>query len=72
MPITPTPTPTDPVGDSSGMLERRDTLAASGAFATTGTFARTSGLDTLAESGFLYISGDPSLPPCKPPETQAY
>lgn len=26
----------------------------------------------LAESGFLYISGEPSLPPCKPPETQAY
>src|ERR671925_1434269 len=26
----------------------------------------------LAESGFLYISGDPSLPPCKPPETQAH
>jgi crotonobetainyl-CoA:carnitine CoA-transferase CaiB-like acyl-CoA transferase len=26
----------------------------------------------LAESGFFYISGDPSLPPCKPPETQAY
>jgi crotonobetainyl-CoA:carnitine CoA-transferase CaiB-like acyl-CoA transferase len=26
----------------------------------------------LAESGFLYISGDPSLPPCRPPETQAY
>ena len=26
----------------------------------------------LAQSGFLYISGDPSLPPCKPPETQAY
>jgi len=29
-------------------------------------------LVALAESGFLYISGDPSLPPCKPPETQAY
>ncbi|MBM4297578.1 MAG: CoA transferase, partial [Deltaproteobacteria bacterium] len=26
----------------------------------------------LAESGFFYVSGDPSLPPCKPPETQAY
>jgi crotonobetainyl-CoA:carnitine CoA-transferase CaiB-like acyl-CoA transferase len=26
----------------------------------------------LAESGFLYIAGDPSLPPCRPPETQAY
>jgi crotonobetainyl-CoA:carnitine CoA-transferase CaiB-like acyl-CoA transferase len=26
----------------------------------------------LAESGFLYVCGDPSLPPCKPPETQAY
>ena len=26
----------------------------------------------LAESGFLFISGDPLLPPCKPPETQAY
>jgi crotonobetainyl-CoA:carnitine CoA-transferase CaiB-like acyl-CoA transferase len=26
----------------------------------------------LAESGFLYISGDPALPPCRPPETQAY
>jgi crotonobetainyl-CoA:carnitine CoA-transferase CaiB-like acyl-CoA transferase len=26
----------------------------------------------LAQSGFLYISGDPSLPPVRPPETQAY
>src|SRR5919108_746696 len=25
-----------------------------------------------AQSGFLYISGDPSLPPVRPPETQAY
>ena len=31
-----------------------------------------SDLVALAESGFLYISGDPALPPCKPPETQAY
>jgi crotonobetainyl-CoA:carnitine CoA-transferase CaiB-like acyl-CoA transferase len=29
-------------------------------------------LTALAQSGFLYISGDPSLPPCKPPELQAY
>ena len=29
-------------------------------------------LVALAESGFLFISGDPSLPPVKPPETQAY
>lgn len=29
-------------------------------------------LVALASSGFLYISGDPSLSPCKPPETQAY
>ena len=29
-------------------------------------------LVALAESGFLYISGDPLLPPCSPPETQAY
>src|SRR5262245_6748303 len=29
-------------------------------------------LIALAESGFLYISGDPSLPPVRPPETQAY
>lgn len=29
-------------------------------------------LVALAESGFLYISGDPSLPPVRPPETQAY
>ncbi|MGH7926200.1 MAG: CaiB/BaiF CoA transferase family protein, partial [Candidatus Binatia bacterium] len=29
-------------------------------------------LVALAESGFLYISGDPSLPPCRPPETQAF
>ena len=29
-------------------------------------------LVALAESGFLYISGDPTLPPCRPPETQAY
>jgi crotonobetainyl-CoA:carnitine CoA-transferase CaiB-like acyl-CoA transferase len=26
----------------------------------------------LAMGGFLYVAGDPSLPPCKPPETQAY
>ena len=26
----------------------------------------------LAMSGLLYIAGEPSLPPCKPPETQAY
>ncbi len=25
-----------------------------------------------AMSGLMYISGDPELPPCKPPETQAY
>ena len=29
-------------------------------------------LVALAESGFLYISGDPLLAPCRPPETQAY
>lgn len=29
-------------------------------------------LVALAMSGLLYIAGDPSLPPCKPPETQAY
>jgi len=29
-------------------------------------------LVALAESGFLYISVDPSLPPRRPPETQAY
>src|SRR5688572_11326912 len=29
-------------------------------------------LVAIAESGFLYISGTPELPPCKPPETQAY
>jgi crotonobetainyl-CoA:carnitine CoA-transferase CaiB-like acyl-CoA transferase len=26
----------------------------------------------FAMSGLMYISGDPSRPPCKPPETQAY
>lgn len=26
----------------------------------------------FAMSGLMYISGDPLLPPCKPPETQAY
>ena len=26
----------------------------------------------LAMGGFLYVAGDPSLPPCRPPETQAY
>jgi crotonobetainyl-CoA:carnitine CoA-transferase CaiB-like acyl-CoA transferase len=26
----------------------------------------------VAMGGLLYIAGDPSLPPCKPPETQAY
>jgi crotonobetainyl-CoA:carnitine CoA-transferase CaiB-like acyl-CoA transferase len=29
-------------------------------------------LVALAQSGFLYISGDPSLPPVRPPESQAY
>ena len=29
-------------------------------------------LVALAQSGFLFISGDPSLPPVRPPETQAY
>src|ERR671918_830045 len=29
-------------------------------------------LVALAQSGFLYISGDPALPPVRPPETQAY
>jgi crotonobetainyl-CoA:carnitine CoA-transferase CaiB-like acyl-CoA transferase len=29
-------------------------------------------LVALAQSGFLYISGDPSMPPVRPPETQAY
>ena len=29
-------------------------------------------LVALAQSGFLYISGDPLLPPVRPPETQAY
>jgi crotonobetainyl-CoA:carnitine CoA-transferase CaiB-like acyl-CoA transferase len=29
-------------------------------------------LVATAESGFLYISGSPELPPCKAPETQAY
>jgi crotonobetainyl-CoA:carnitine CoA-transferase CaiB-like acyl-CoA transferase len=29
-------------------------------------------LVALAQSGFLYIAGDPSLPPVRPPETQAY
>jgi crotonobetainyl-CoA:carnitine CoA-transferase CaiB-like acyl-CoA transferase len=29
-------------------------------------------LVALAESGFLYISGDPSMPPVRPPESQAY
>jgi len=26
----------------------------------------------VAMSGLLYVAGEPSLPPCKPPETQAY
>ncbi|MBI2361493.1 MAG: CoA transferase, partial [Deltaproteobacteria bacterium] len=26
----------------------------------------------FAMSGLMYIAGDPALPPCKPPETQAY
>ena len=29
-------------------------------------------LVALAQSGFLYIAGDPSMPPVRPPETQAY
>jgi crotonobetainyl-CoA:carnitine CoA-transferase CaiB-like acyl-CoA transferase len=29
-------------------------------------------LVALAQSGFLYIAGDPSMPPVRPPETQGY
>ena len=31
-----------------------------------------SDLVALAMSGLLYVSGDPKLPPCKPPESQSY
>jgi crotonobetainyl-CoA:carnitine CoA-transferase CaiB-like acyl-CoA transferase len=33
---------------------------------------RASDIVTTAMGGLLYISGDPALPPCMPPETQSY
>jgi crotonobetainyl-CoA:carnitine CoA-transferase CaiB-like acyl-CoA transferase len=49
-------------------------MASITAFGQTGPKSRFVWTDlvALAVSGFLYISGDPSLPPCRPPETQAY
>jgi crotonobetainyl-CoA:carnitine CoA-transferase CaiB-like acyl-CoA transferase len=49
-------------------------MASITAFGQNGPKSRCAWTDlvALAESGFLYISGDPSLPPCRPPETQAY
>lgn len=49
-------------------------MASITAFGQTGPMSQYlwSDLVALAVSGFLYISGDPSMPPCRPPETQAY
>jgi crotonobetainyl-CoA:carnitine CoA-transferase CaiB-like acyl-CoA transferase len=49
-------------------------MASITAFGQTGSKSQYywSDLVALAVSGFLYISGDPSMPPCRPPETQAY
>jgi crotonobetainyl-CoA:carnitine CoA-transferase CaiB-like acyl-CoA transferase len=49
-------------------------MASITAFGQTGPKSRFVWTDlvALAMSGFLYISGDPSMPPCRPPETQAY
>ena len=43
-------------------------------FGQEGPYSRyqASDLITTAMGGLLYISGDPSLPPCMPPETQSY
>ncbi len=49
-------------------------MASITAFGQTGPKSRYvwSDLVALAVSGFLYISGDPSMAPCRPPETQGY
>lgn len=49
-------------------------LASITEFGQTGPRAGTAANDLVAfaASGLMYISGDPGLPPCKPPETQAY
>lgn len=49
-------------------------MASITAFGQTGPKSKLAYNDLVAtaESGFLYISGAPDLPPCKPPETQAY
>lgn len=43
-------------------------------FGRSGPYAGFAAPDIVAcaMGGLMYISGDPSLPPCKPPETQAY
>lgn len=43
-------------------------------FGTTGPRSSWQSTDmvALAMGGLMYISGDPDLPPCRPPETQAY
>ncbi|HEX5605946.1 MAG TPA: CoA transferase [Candidatus Binatia bacterium] len=55
-------------------INRRIVMASITGFGQTGPKKNLACNDlvALAESGFLYISGDPSLPPAKPPETQAY
>jgi crotonobetainyl-CoA:carnitine CoA-transferase CaiB-like acyl-CoA transferase len=59
---------------SLAALNRGIVMASITAFGQTGPKKNLACNDlvALAQSGFLYISGDPSLPPCKPPETQAY
>lgn len=60
--------------DTLASANPRLVMAAVSGFGQTGArrdFACTD-LVALAMSGLLYIAGDPSLPPCKPPESQAY
>lgn len=49
-------------------------MASISGFGQTGPRARfaVSDIVAFAMSGLMHISGDPRLPPCKPPETQAY
>lgn len=55
-------------------VNSRLVMASVSGFGQTGPRAKfaVSDIVVFAMSGLMYISGDPSLPPCKPPETQAY
>ncbi|MBI2361505.1 MAG: CoA transferase [Deltaproteobacteria bacterium] len=67
--------------DSAGLgyhdlarVNSRLVMASVSGFGRSGPRAKwaVSDIVVFAMSGLMHISGDPSLPPCKPPETQAY